>query len=61
MLALTIYLLFRHAERLTRALGRTGTAILLRLSAFILLCIGVQIVWNGVFALLQTIPALQAR
>jgi multiple antibiotic resistance protein len=30
--------------------------VLLRLSAFILLCIGVQIVWNGVSALLRTLP-----
>jgi small neutral amino acid transporter SnatA (MarC family) len=29
---------------------------LLRLSAFILLCIGVQIVWNGARALLRSLP-----
>jgi multiple antibiotic resistance protein len=29
--------------------------IIIRLSAFILLCIGVQIVWNGLSALLSTI------
>jgi len=29
--------------------------IIIRLSSFILLCIGVQIVWNGVSALLGTI------
>ena len=60
-LALSIYFLFRHAEKLTRALGTTGTAVLLRLSAFILLCIGVQIVWNGVFSLLGTLPTFRAR
>lgn len=32
-------------------------SIIIRLSSFILVCIGVQIVWNGVSALLQTIPA----
>jgi multiple antibiotic resistance protein len=58
-LALSIYLLYRYAERLARALGPTGTAVLLRLSAFILLCIGVQIVWNGVFALLATVPSFR--
>jgi multiple antibiotic resistance protein len=52
LLAGSIYLLFRHADRLTRALGRTGTAVLLRLSAFILLCIGVQICWDGLAELL---------
>jgi small neutral amino acid transporter SnatA (MarC family) len=29
----------------------------MRLSSFLLLCIGVQIVWNGVSALLSTLPA----
>ena len=59
LLALSIYFPFRYAERLTRALGSTGTAVLLRLSAFILLCIGVQIVWNGAFSLLGTVPMLR--
>jgi multiple antibiotic resistance protein len=59
LLAATIYLLFRHAERLTRGLGATGTTVLLRLSAFILLCIGVQIVWSGVSALLGTLPIIR--
>jgi multiple antibiotic resistance protein len=60
LLALTIYFLFRYAERLTYALGKTGTAVLLRLSAFILLCIGVDIMWSGVSTLLGTIPRLRA-
>jgi multiple antibiotic resistance protein len=59
LLAVSIYVLFRYAERLTRAIGPTGTQVLLRLSAFILLCIGVQIVWSGVLALLGTVPALR--
>jgi multiple antibiotic resistance protein len=37
-------------------IGETGMTVLLRLSAFILLCIGVQIVWNGASALLRTLP-----
>ena len=61
VLALTIYVLFRYAERLTRALGVTGTQVMLRLSAFILLCIGVQIIWSGVFSLIATIPSFRAR
>ena len=60
-LAVTIYVLYRYAERLTRAIGASGTQVLLRLSAFILLCIGVQIVWSGVFALVGTIPTFRAR
>ena len=60
-LALTVYVLYRYAERLTRALGPSGTQVLLRLSAFILLCIGVQIIWSGVFTLIGTIPTFRAR
>lgn len=61
LLALAIYFPFRYAERLTSALGRTGTAVLLRLSAFILLCIGVDILWSGVSALLATLPSFRPR
>jgi multiple antibiotic resistance protein len=61
LLALSIYLPFRHAERLARRLGPTGTTVLLRLSAFILLCIGVQILWSGVAALLGVDAVPQAR
>ena len=59
LLAVSIYVLFRYAERLTRAIGPTGTQVLLRLSAFILLCIGVQIVWSGVLGLLATVPVVR--
>jgi multiple antibiotic resistance protein len=31
--------------------------VILRLSSFILVCIGVQIVWNGVSALLRSVLA----
>ena len=44
------YFCFAFAERLQRTLGPTGLAVVMRLSAFILLCIGVQIMMNGVDA-----------
>ena len=47
-MALTIYLSYRFAQRLVRLLGRDGTQVVVRLSAFILLCIGIQILWSGV-------------
>lgn len=47
-LALLVYFCFAFADRVQRILGNTGTTILLRLSAFILFCIGVQIFWSGV-------------
>ncbi len=55
VIALTIFLCFRYADRMLRMIGETGTSVVLRLSAFILLCIGVQIAWNGASALLATV------
>jgi multiple antibiotic resistance protein len=52
-IALTIYISYRFADAVERLLGRSGTNVFVRLSAFILLCIGVQIMWNG-FTALQT-------
>ena len=53
LVAVTIFVTLRYAEAILRRFGPTGTAVILRLSAFILLCIGVQIIWNGVSALWQ--------
>ena len=50
-IALCIYLCYRFAERVETFLGRVGTNVLMRLSAFILICIGLQIVWNGISGL----------
>lgn len=50
-----IYLLYRHAERISRIIGATGTAVIMRLSAFLLFCIGIQIFWNGVAELLGSL------
>ncbi len=52
--AVSIYLCYRYAERILRRLGTTGTNALIRLTAFIMFCIGVQIVWNGLHTLLQS-------
>ena len=46
-IALTIYLAYRFAETIGRLLGETGLEVLVRLSAFILMCIGIEIIWNG--------------
>jgi multiple antibiotic resistance protein len=50
-----VYLVYAKADTVLRKLGRTGAVILTRLSAFILLCIGVQILWNGVRALIKAV------
>jgi multiple antibiotic resistance protein len=54
LVALTIYLSYRFAENIARALGDAAMNVILRLSSFILLCIGVQILWNGVHSLLRS-------
>ena len=50
-IGLTIYLAYRFAENIARLLGATGLEVLVRLSAFILMCIGIEIIWNGCSAL----------
>ena len=54
VIALSVYLSYRFAERIAHVLGKTAMNVILRLSSFILVCIGVQIVWNGARALLRT-------
>lgn len=50
--ALIVYLCLRFAAQFLYKLGANGTAVLMRLSSFILLCLGVQIVWDGASELL---------
>jgi multiple antibiotic resistance protein len=50
-IGLTIYLAYRFASNMARLLGDTGLEVLVRLSAFILMCIGIEIIWNGWTAL----------
>jgi multiple antibiotic resistance protein len=55
LIAASIYLSYRFAERLGRTLGDAAMNVIIRLSSFILVCIGVQILWNGLSALLRTV------
>jgi multiple antibiotic resistance protein len=50
-IGLSIYIAYRFAGSLARVLGTTGLEVMVRLSAFILMCIGIQIIWNGWTAL----------
>jgi multiple antibiotic resistance protein len=52
LLGASIFLCYGFADRLARALGATGMTVILQLTAFLLVCIGVQILWNGASALL---------
>ena len=48
-----IMLTFRYAGRILRPLGEVGLVVFLRLTAFILLCVGVQILWDGARELIR--------
>jgi multiple antibiotic resistance protein len=54
---LLVTLTYRYAGRLLRPLGEVGLVVFLRLSAFILLCVGVQIMWTGVTELVRGLAA----
>lgn len=55
IVAVTVYLSYRFASRLIARLGETGTNVFLRLSAFILLCVGIAILWSGIVGLIGTL------
>jgi multiple antibiotic resistance protein len=54
--AATIYFCYGFADRLAHIMGPTGMNVILRLSSFLLVCIGVQILWNGASKLLSSLP-----
>jgi multiple antibiotic resistance protein len=58
-IAFSIYICYGFADRLARILGPTAMGVIMRLSSFLLVCIGVQIVWNGLRSLLQELSTLR--
>jgi multiple antibiotic resistance protein len=54
VIAVTIFLCFAYANRMREFLGPGGTDIAVRLSAFFLFCLGVQILWSGASELLKS-------
>lgn len=55
IISLTIFLSYGFADRLASILGPTIMSVIMRLSSFLLVCIGVQIFWNGAKALLASL------
>ena len=53
-IAATIYVCYRYAGTIVAGLGERGSRVVMRLSAFILFCIGIQIIWNGYMSLRAT-------
>ncbi len=52
-----VYLAYAYAPQIARAVPPSTAHGILRVIAFILLCIGVQIAWNGFIALYLLLPA----
>jgi multiple antibiotic resistance protein len=64
--SVVLYACLRFAAQLLYRLGRNGTLVFMRLSAFIMLCLGIQIVWGGTQELLlellqHTSPGVTTR
>ena len=55
VMAAAINVCFAYSDRVERLLGSSGTDIAARLSAFILFCLGIQIIWTGANDLLGSI------
>ncbi len=55
VVATTILFTYRYAHRIGKVIGINGMKVIVRLSAFIMLCIGVGISWNGIRSLLAEI------
>ncbi|MCU1222704.1 MAG: multiple antibiotic resistance (MarC)-related protein [Edaphobacter sp.] len=55
VLSALVYLCYAYAPRITRSISPSTAHGILRVVAFILLCIGVQIAWNGLSELLKSV------
>jgi multiple antibiotic resistance protein len=55
VICLIIYVCYRYAREAERLLGASGTSVFMRLSSFILLCIGIQIISAGIKAYLSSL------
>ncbi len=58
LISVLVYLLYRNSPRVMQLIGPTATSIIVRLSSFVLFCIGIQVLWTGVAELLT---GLQGR
>lgn len=60
LLCFSVYVCYAYAPTLTRRIAPTTAHGILRVIAFLLLCIGAQIAWNGTSALINTLRATPA-
>ena len=47
LVSVVLFLIFKNSVAVLARLGKVGTLVLIRLMAFILLCIGIEIIWTG--------------
>ncbi len=52
----SIYVCVRFATNVEKLLSPVGTQVVMRLCAFVLFCIGIQILWLGADDLLESVP-----
>jgi multiple antibiotic resistance protein len=55
VLSVAVFLCYAYAPKITTKISQSTAHGILRVIAFILLCIGVQIAWNGVSELLRVV------
>jgi multiple antibiotic resistance protein len=55
LIAFSILLCYASADWLGKMLGATAMTVIMQLASFLLVCIGVQILWNGASALLASV------
>lgn len=51
--ALTVYFCYAYAGILTKRLGTSLTNVIIKLSAFIIFCIGITIFWHGIHEMIR--------
>jgi multiple antibiotic resistance protein len=59
LIAVSVFVCYGFADRLARLLGATAMNVTMRLSSFLLVCIGVQILWNGVSVLVRSLQTIR--
>jgi multiple antibiotic resistance protein len=47
LVSLALYFIFKNSVIVLARLGKVGTLVMIRMTAFILLCIGIEIMWTG--------------
>jgi len=52
LVSLVVFFCYRYTQVIIRHLGKSGAQVIMRLAAFVNLCIGLEIMWHGVGMLL---------